>query len=176
MSGWLKYGCISVREFYWAIRNVYGKQHGIIRELYWRAFYEQMVYWWPETLRGQITFPPLPNKSWSKTPHKWNNTSFKKITTGHTGIPIIDASIRALNITGFLHNRLRMILCMYAVRHKKVDWRLMERWFATKLIDYYPPSNRGGWEWAVIYRFKLSPEAQTRRFDPEHAFIKTWIP
>jgi deoxyribodipyrimidine photo-lyase len=176
MSGWLKYGCISVRELYWAVRKTYGKKHGILRELYWRAFYEQMVYWWPETLRGQITQPPLPNKPWSKTIHKWNNNHFQRITTGTTSIPIIDASIRALNTTGYLHNRLRMILCMYAVRHKKVDWRLMERWFATKLIDYYPPSNRGGWEWAVIYRFKLSPERQTKRFDPDHTFIKSWLP
>lgn len=174
MSGWIKYGCVSIRELYWAVRNTYGKKHGLLRELYWRAFYEQMVYWWPETLRGQVTNPPLPNKPWTKTPHKWNNSHFARITKGNTGVPIIDASIRALNTTGFMHNRLRMILCMYAVRHKKVDWRLMERWFATKLIDYYPPSNRGGWEWAVIYRFKLSPETQTKRFDPDHTFIKSY--
>jgi deoxyribodipyrimidine photo-lyase len=174
MSGWLKYGCVSVRELYWKVRKTYGKHHGILRELYWRAFYEQMVYWWPETLQGQIS-KDTPNKAWSNTPRTWNNKGFNLITNGKTGIPIIDASIRALTTTGFLHNRLRMILCMYAVRHEKIDWRLMERWFATKLIDYYPPSNRGGWEWAVIYRFKLSPERQTKRFDPEHKFINTWI-
>lgn len=173
MSGWLKYGCLSVRELYWSVRKIYGKKHGILRELYWRAFYEQMVYWWPETLQGQIR-KGAPNKAWSPTPRTWNNTLFTRLTTGKTGIPIIDASIKALNTTGFMHNRLRMILCMYAVRHKKIDWRLMEQWFATKLIDYYPPSNRGGWEWAVIYRFKLSPETQTKRFDPEQQFINRW--
>ena len=184
MSAYLKFGCVSVREFYWAIVRAYGKNHSIINEMYWRAFYDQMVYWWPETLQGQISATGRNmNESWSNGASAkssgWlgsDSEIFKRITRGECGVPIVDASIRCLKSTGFMHNRLRMVLCMLAVRICRVDWRVMERWFARYLIDYHPASNRGGWEWAVIYRFVLNPWVQTERFDRDCEFIKRWIP
>jgi deoxyribodipyrimidine photo-lyase len=178
LSAYLKYGCISIREAYWSIRKAYGLSSALLRELFWRAFYEQMVYHFPLTLQGQVE-KAHKNLPWpAKQSYSWqfDKTIFAKVTKGKTGVPIIDASIRCLHETGFMHNRLRMILCMFVIRHLKQDWREYERWFATKVIDYYPPSNRGGWEWAVIYRFKLSPWTQTKRFDKECTFIKKWIP
>ena len=182
MSAYLKFGCISVREFYWAVMQAYGKNHGIINEMYWRAFYDQMVYWWPHTLRHQTSRDE--NDGWNgngtyNASSKWlsrDSVAFRRITKGECGVPFVDAAIRCLYATGFMHNRLRMVLCMLAVRICKVDWRVMEQWFAKFIVDYHPASNRGGWEWAVLYRFVLNPWVQTERFDPECAFIKQWIP
>jgi len=137
-----------------------------------------MIYWFPSTLQRQISSKE--NESWTTRQHKWNENNkqkiFKMIENAKTGIPIIDASLRCLYVTGFMHNRLRMILCMYLVRHLQQDWRIYERWFATKVVDYYPSANRGGWEWAILYRYKLSPWMQTKRFDPECKFILKWVP
>jgi deoxyribodipyrimidine photo-lyase len=176
LSPYLKYGCVSIREVYWTVHDTYGPEHNIIQELYWRAFYEQMVYWFPETLQGQVSNKP--NASWTKTEHEWNNDPkiYQKVCTATTGVPIIDASLKCLYETGFMHNRLRMILCMYLCRHLKQDWRIYEMWFAQHTVDYYPSANRGGWEWSVLYRFKLSPHAQVKRFDPDCLFIKKWLP
>lgn len=178
MSAYLKFGCISIRHMHKKIEEIYGKKHPVLRELYWRVFYDQMVYWWPETLRGQLE-PRNANLAWMNGKEQsWtqNKNLYTLITNGKSGIPIIDASVKCLKETGFLHNRLRMVLCMVAVRILKIDWRKMEQWFATCLVDYHPSSNRGGWEWAVTYRFKLNPWVQAKTYDPDCVFIKTWLP
>ena len=137
-----------------------------------------MVYWWPETLAGQKV-SGQDNAPWTPSgagPWRYDRTLFNKVTGGTTGVPIVDAAVRCVSATGWLHNRLRMVLAMVAVRILKIDWRLMERWFATRLVDYSPASNRGGWEWASSYRFVLNPWVQAERFDRDCAFVKEWIP
>lgn len=173
LSPYLKFGCVSIREVYWAIVNTYSKDHAIINEFYWRAFYDQMVYWWPHTLQGK-PWNIEQKVSWASPAE--TKRIFKRITQAKTGIPIVDASVRCLVNTGFLHNRLRMILCMLAVRICHIDWKIMEKWYAQHAIDYHPSSNRGGWEWALLYRYILNPWVQTHNFDYDCEFIKKWMP
>ena len=109
---------------------------------------------------------------------RWTNnpSQTQAILKGETGIPIVDAAVRQLHTTGYMHNRLRMVTCMLASRILNLDWRIFERWFATKLIDYYPVVNRHSWEWSVTYRFTLNPWVQQEKFDKDTEFIKHWIP
>jgi len=175
MSAYLKYGCISIREFYHMLLKQ--QQHDIIKELFWRAYYEQIVYHFPHCLSGQLTNNHF-NHALNKDNTHWLESSVlsNKIMKGTTGIPIIDAAVRQLRTTGFMHNRLRMLVCMTACRIMKLDWRIFEKWFANHLIDYYPAVNRLSWEWSVTYRFVLNPWVQQEKFDKECKFIKFWVP
>lgn len=181
ISAYLKYGCVSIRELHQAI---VAKQSGqtLLRELYWRTFYEQQSFWYPHVLQGQLSNKHEPRNNLALNPKndsvKWGTDvrNAKKIMRGTTGIPIVDAAVRCLIKTGYMHNRLRMIVCMLAVRVLKMDWRLFEQWFATHLIDYYPCVNRLSWEWAATYRFVLNPWTQQSKFDKDCVFIKKWIP
>ena len=102
---------------------------------------------------------------------------------GRTGYPIVDAGMRQLNETGWMHNRVRMIVASFLCKHLLIDWRWGEAYFARKLIDYDMASNVGGWQWAAgtgndaaPYFRIFNPDLQTRKFDPELAYIKRWIP
>ena len=179
MSAYLKYGALSIRELYWALKD--RKSHGdkVIRELFWRAYYEQLGYHFPHVLSGQLrkdNYNMSLNQKNNKQKWVQSTTKANSIMNGKTGIPIIDAAVRQLLTTGYMHNRLRMVVCMLACRQLGMDWRLFERWFATHLIDYYPIVNRMSWEWSVTYRFSLKPWVQQSKFDKECVFIKEWIP
>lgn len=179
MSAYLKYGCVSIRELYQVLKA--NKSTEIIRQIYWRAYYEQMAYWFPHTLSGQLSGkagfynhalnPQNDRRAWVR-----NTRASDAIMSGRTGIPIVDAAVRQLVTTGFMHNRLRMIVCMLACRILKMDWRIFEKWFATHLIDYYPAVNRMSWEWSTTYRFTLDPWTQQTKFDKDCVFIKHWLP
>lgn len=186
MSAYLKYGCISVREFYWYVRNKLGKNHELIRQLYWKEFYAYIAFHFPRVLRGMNDdkLKNQPFRSMLKGKILWENneTYFKAWCTGRTGFPIVDAGMRQLNKTGFMHNRLRMITSMFLTKHLHIDWRWGEKYFATKLMDYDPASNNGGWQWSAgtgtdfnnYYRM-FNPWTQTERFDIQCKYIKEWV-
>ena len=122
----------------------------------------------------------------SKYDHiRWRNSEndFKAWCEGRTGYPIVDAGMRELNKTGFMHNRVRMITASFLVKHLLIDWRWGEAYFAKKLLDFDLASNNGNWQWAAgsgcdaaPYFRVFNPELQTEKFDPAHNYIRTWVP
>ena len=116
---------------------------------------------------------------------EWRNApeDFEKWKNGRTGYPIVDAGMRELNATGFMHNRVRMIVASFLSKHLLLDWRLGEAYFAQKLLDYDLASNSGGWQWAAgcgtdaaPYFRIFNPSEQTKKFDPKHQYIRKWVP
>ena len=175
LSPYIKFGLLSIREVYWTIVNTHNKNHGLMRELYWREFYAYIAYHNAKVLKGD-TFNDDREPLWE------NPTNFDKWCKGETGFPIVDAGMRQLNTIGWMHNRLRMIVANFLVKDMHIDWRLGERYFAQKLIDYDPCSNNGGWQWCAgtgadsqPYFRTFNPWLQTKRFDKECKYIKKWI-
>lgn len=178
LSAYLKFGCISVREMYWVIKNTHGKAHGLINELYWRTYFDHLCIQNPTMLQNQISKIPNEPLSDSFKDRKWtsNKTIIESWVNGKTGIPIIDAAMSELRQTGYMHNRCRMIVAMYAVRNLNIDWRVCEKHFAKYLIDIAPAQNVGNWNWIMSYRFTFNPWVQQRKFDPECVYVKRWLP
>jgi deoxyribodipyrimidine photo-lyase len=115
----------------------------------------------------------------------WDNNEahFKKWCEGKTGYPIVDAGMRELNATGYMHNRVRMIVASFLTKHLLIDWRWGEAYFAKKLLDFDLASNNGGWQWAAgcgcdaaPYFRVFNPYLQTQKFDPELKYIRKWVP
>jgi len=170
----LRFGTISVRHLVKLARetnNVY------LGELIWREFFMQML--WQE--------PRLVNESYRKEYDriKWRNSEneFQEWCDGRTGYPIVDAGMRELNETGFMHNRVRMITASFLVKDLLIDWRWGEAYFAQKLNDYELSSNNGNWQWAAgcgcdaaPYFRVFNPETQQQKFDPQMKYVKKWVP
>lgn len=186
LSPYLKFGCVSVREVYETVKETYDVHHGLIRELIWRDFYANITFNKPRILGGQI------NKKTGNLSFKdkyddieWevNEHFFEKWCKGETGFPMVDAAMRQLNTTGWMHNRCRMIVACFLIKDLLIDWRKGEQYFATKLIDYDPSSNNGGWQFcsstgvdAQPYFRIFNPFTQSQKFDVETKYIKKWIP
>ena len=184
LSAYLKFGCVSIREVFYACLNAYGINHGLIRELIWREFYCNITFFMPHVLQGQTTkFANRPMRlNYDHVVWKFNETNFNAWCQGKTGFPIVDAAMICMNETGYMHNRLRMIVASFLTKDLLQDWRLGEKYFATKLIDYDPSSNNGGWQWVVgigadaqPYFRVMNPWLQSEKFDRDCVFIKTWI-
>jgi len=173
----LRFGTIGIRE---CIRELISYQkEGIdtsefIRELIWREFWNMLL----------IHFPKSELQNFYAVDIKWENNEdkFKAWCDGNTGVPIIDAAMKELNATGFLHNRLRMVVSSFLTKDLLIDWRWGERYFATKLLDYEASSNIGSWQWAsstgadgVPYFRVFNPYLQTKKFDKDGVYIKKWI-
>lgn len=181
LSAYLKYGCVSVREAAAAAK----RNAALLREMMWRCFYDQVIWHFPHTLEGQVGKGK--NKS-LKTKYdkvKWSNNArlIKLWKTGKTGIPIVDAGMRQLNQTGYMHNRLRMIVASVLIKDFKVDWRIGEKYFASRLVDYYPSANNQGWTWvsggganAQPSFQKFNPWLQAKKHDKQCKYIKRWVP
>lgn len=170
LSAHIKFGTISIREVYYKYKNTMFR-----RELYWRDFYMQIAYHFPHVF-GQN----FKNVKGLKTKWIYNKQLFEKWCEGKTGIDIIDACMHQLNLTGYMHNRGRMVVANYLTRVLKIDWRLGEQYFASKLIDYDPCSNNGGWQWSAgtgaEYMFRVfNPELQAKRFDHDGEYRKKWL-
>lgn len=180
LSAYIKFGCASIREVYDTSKNAMGRNSLLVQQLLWREYYYNIAYHFPEVLRGQIGQLPSTfiRGKYEKTKSKWNASEddFLKWTRGETGFPIVDAAMRCLNTTGWMHNRLRMVVAMFLVRHLNIDWRKGEQYFATQLVDYDVINNNQGWCWCLTYRRTLNPFKQTGKFDPQCAFIKKWVP
>ncbi|ARI75995.1 cryptochrome/photolyase family protein [Halobacillus mangrovi] len=183
MSRFLRTGAISIRTVYHQIheevdfrKNTEGAET-YISELAWRDFYNMIYHFYPNASDEEMVekYKGLP----------WNNDEdvFEQWKEGQTGFPLIDAAMRQLNESGWMHNRLRMAVASFLTKDLLMDWRKGERYFAERLMDYDPASNIGGWQWAastgtdpVPYFRVFNPTRQSERFDPHGRFIKEWIP
>lgn len=172
-----KFGTVSARETYHAIRKAFGPGHDLARQLHWRDFFTQIGYHFPRVYDGNFN-TTYDNIQWDD-----NNERFKKWCEGKTGYPIIDAGMRQLNTTGWMHNRVRMVVASFLTKDLHIDWREGERYFATKLVDYDPAVNNGSWQWAAStgcdaqpYFRIFNPWRQQKRFDPQATYIKQWVP
>jgi len=173
LSAPIKFGCLSIREVYKVFRN----NTDLIRQLWWRDFYANILYAFPHVL-GSALKPNYNKISWH------NNTNwFKCWTKGLTGYPIVDAGMRQLNATGYMHNRARLIVASFLVKTLLISWEHGEQYFARMLTDYDPASNNGNWQWIAgsgadsqPYFRIFSPREQNKNFDPDCEYIKQWIP
>ncbi len=181
----LRYGTLSIREVYAKCREVAqatpaGQRRNVeiyINELIWREFYMQVLWRWPEVLAHEF------NEDYRGLKWVRGGAKLEAWQAGRTGFPIVDAGMRQLAATGFMHNRVRMIVAMFLTKDLHVDWRAGEQWFMQRLVDGEIASNNGGWQWsastgtdAAPYFRIQNPWSQTARFDPEGAYIKRWVP
>jgi deoxyribodipyrimidine photo-lyase len=171
----LRFGTVSIRELATDANDA--KEKTWLNELVWREFYMMILYHFPKTMNHAFR-PEYDRIKWIN-----NEDQFKAWCEGKTGFPIVDAGMRELNATGYMHNRVRMITASFLAKDLLIDWRWGERYFATKLLDYEMASNVGGWQWAAgsgtdaaPYFRIFNPDAQLKRFDPEFKYIKKWVP
>mgnify|MGYP000051678899 CR=1 FL=1 len=178
LSAYIKFGCISIREVYEIIYKLFGIEHGLINQLYWREFYYYLAYYNPHVLEGKSLKLKYNNIKWDN-----NTDNFNAWCNGVTGFPSVDSGMRELNKTGYMHNRTRLITSSILIKILNCDWRMGEKYFATKLIDYDPIVNNGNWQWSAgcgadsqPYFRIFSPWQQAIDNDPECLYIKKWIP
>lgn len=177
LSAHHKFGTVSIREVYWKIAGRLGEDHTLIRELYWRDFFTHIAFHFPHVFKGCFY------RQYDAIKWRNNNRKFKAWQTGRTGYPLVDAGMRELNNTGFMHNRVRMVVASFLTKDLHIDWRKGERYFATRLVDYDPSVNNGNWQWAAStgcdaqpYFRIFNPWRQQERFDPECRYVKLWVP
>lgn len=168
-----RFGTISIRE---KARLASVLNATFLSELIWRDFYSMILQSFPRVVHE--SFKPAYDRI------QWRNVTseFTAWCQGRTGFPIVDAGMRELNATGFMHNRVRMVVASFLVKHLLIDWRWGEAYFASKLLDYDLASNNGGWQWAAgcgtdaaPYFRIFSPDAQQKKFDPQFIYIKKWV-
>jgi deoxyribodipyrimidine photo-lyase len=170
----LRFGTISIRQL---ATEAQALNETYLNELIWRDFYQQILHHFPHCVTG--AFKPNYNAIvWSD-----NEQHFAAWCSGNTGVPIVDAGMRELNATGFMHNRVRMIVANYLTKILFINWQWGEAYFAKKLLDFDLAANNGGWQWAAgtgsdaaPYFRIFNPQLQTERFDPQHNYIKKWVP
>ena len=174
LSAYIKFGCVSIREVYHAFVHAYGRSSGIIRELIWREFFAHVLYGFPRVLNGYR----YENISWRSS-----KVDFDKWKRGQTGFPIVDACMRQMNNTGYMHNRGRMIVANFLVKTLLINWKWGEKYFAQQLTDYDPASNNGNWQSISAtgvdqkpYFRDMNPWIQSSKFDPDAEYIKRWVP
>ena len=171
----LRFGFVSIRKL---VEKAYKKSNKTyLKELIWREFFMQILWHFPYT--QEKSFKPKYDRI------KWlnNDEEFKKWCEGNTGYPLVDAGMRELNQTGFMHNRVRMLVGSFLCKHLLIDWRWGEKYFAKKLLDYEMSSNVGNWQWvagcgvdASPYFRIFNPKEQIKKFDKDFKYIKKWVP
>jgi deoxyribodipyrimidine photo-lyase len=174
LSVHLRFGTISIREL---AREAGSLNETFLNELIWRDFYHMILWHFPHVV-GHAFKPEYDKIQWRN-----NEKEFDAWCNGQTGYPIVDAGMRELNETGFMHNRVRMIVASFLTKHLLIDWRWGEAYFAKKLLDFDLAANNGGWQWAAgsgcdaaPYFRVFNPYLQTQRFDPELKYIRKWVP
>ncbi len=174
MSVHLRFGTVSIRKLMRKAQTLGEKYFG---ELIWREFYSMILQHFPQIVTQ--SFKPEYDRI------KWRNNEkeFDLWCEGRTGFPIVDAGMRELNTTGFMHNRVRMITASFLTKDLLIDWRWGEAYFAKKLLDYELASNNGGWQWAASsgcdaspYFRIFNPTTQSKKFDPNFTYIRRWVP
>lgn len=171
----LRFGTVSVREVaHHALKN---DAQTWLSELIWRDFYAMIIWHFPHTVDHAF------KKAYDNIRWRNDEREFTAWYAGKTGYPIVDAGMRQLNATGWMHNRVRMITASFLCKHLLIDWRWGEAYFAKKLLDYDQASNVGGWQWAAgsgndaaPYFRIFNPELQMKKFDPQLQYVKTWVP
>lgn len=174
LSVHLRFGTVSIRTL---ARKTAGLSETFLNELIWRDFYQMILWHFPQVVHQSFK-PEYDRIQWRN-----NETDFRAWCEGRTGYPIVDAGMRELNATGFMHNRVRMIVASFLTKHLLIDWRKGEAYFAQKLLDYDLSANNGGWQWAAgsgcdaaPYFRVFNPYLQTKKFDPELKYIRQWVP
>jgi len=177
LSAYLKFGICSIREVYHKIRTQLGGEHPLIRQLYWRDFFTQVGYYFPRVFKKSF------REKYDRIEWIEDNSHFNAWKEGKTGFPIVDAGMRELNSTGYMHNRVRMIVASFLTKDLHMDWRKGEQYFARKLVDFDISVNNGNWQWAAStgcdaqpYFRIFNPWTQQKKFDSECEYIKKWIP
>lgn len=177
LSAHHKFGTVSIRETYWRAREKMKSADAFVNELYWRDFYTHIAFHFPKVF-GSVFKEEYQNVVWDE-----NREAFEVWCRGETGFPIVDAGMRELNTTGYMHNRVRMIVASFLTKDLHLPWQWGEQYFATKLTDYDPSVNNGSWQWAAStgadgapYFRIFNPWLQQKRFDPDCIYIKKWIP
>lgn len=170
----LRFGTISVRRL---VLNSINKSETYLNELIWRDFYHQILYNFPHVGEGKSF-----RKEYDQIQWRDSEADFEKWCKGVTGYPIVDAGMRELATTGYMHNRVRMITASFLTKHLFIDWRWGEAWFASKLLDFDLAANNGGWQWAAgsgcdaaPYFRIFNPTLQTDKFDKKAVYINKWV-
>jgi deoxyribodipyrimidine photo-lyase len=170
----LRFGTISIRQ---AVHKALELNETWLNELIWREFYMMILWHFPRVVDRSFK-PAYDDIAWRN-----DLTEFEAWTRGVTGYPLVDAGMRQLNATGYMHNRLRMVTASFLTKHLLIDWRWGESYFAEKLLDYELASNNGGWQWAAgsgcdaaPYFRIFNPQRQAERFDPRQRYIGQWVP
>jgi deoxyribodipyrimidine photo-lyase len=170
----LRFGTVSIRA---VVKKALATSEVYLNELIWREFYQMILWHHPRVIDGNF------KTKYNYLEWQTNEADFQAWCDGQTGYPIVDAGMRELNSTGFMHNRLRMITGSFLTKHLLIDWRWGEAYFANKLLDFELASNNGGWQWAAgtgtdaqPYFRIFNPTLQTKKFDPQLEYIKKWVP
>ncbi len=171
----LRFGTISIRKLVAKAKEI---NTTFLNELIWREFYMSILWHFPHVGRHKAFKTEYDNIKWRN-----NEDEFEKWCNGQTGYPIVDAGMRQLNATGYMHNRVRMIVGSFLCKHLLIDWRWGEAYFAQKLLDFDFAANNGGWQWvassgcdAAPYFRIFNPQLQTEKFDKDLKYIKKWVP
>ncbi len=171
----LRFGTISIRAL---AKTANQTNETFLNELIWRDFYQAILWHFPRVGKGKSFKLEYDRILWRN-----NEEEFKRWCEGTTGYPIVDAGMRELNATGFMHNRVRMIVASFLTKHLLIDWRWGEAYFAQKLLDFDLAANNGGWQWAsgsgcdaAPYFRVFNPYLQTEKFDKSLSYIKKWVP
>lgn len=165
-------------QYYCAEQNLHWQDNDWLRELAWRDFYRQLLIHFPELNKEKPFKPETENLVWNDS-----ESAYKAWCEGKTGFPIVDAAMRQLNQTGWMHNRLRMIAASFLTKLLFIDWRQGEKYFMQTLIDGEFAANNGGWQWsastgcdAAPYFRVFNPQRQSEKFDPDGEFIRRFVP
>jgi deoxyribodipyrimidine photo-lyase len=188
IGAYIKFGCVSIREVYHCIKDNLGTKNDLIKQLYWREFYYRLSNEYPRVFSFDWNIKNIKIK-YSKIPWFTITDSYeikerwKAWCHGLTGFPIVDASMRQLNRTGFMHNRSRLIVASFLVKNLFIHWAEGEKYFSQKLIDIDPMNNTQNWLWisgagadSQPYFRLFNPWLQSKKYDPNCEFIKRWIP
>jgi deoxyribodipyrimidine photo-lyase len=174
LSVHLRFGTISIRDL---ARQALNLNETFLNELIWRDFYQMIIYHFPHSAKNSF------KSSYDRIEWEKNEEHFQAWCNGKTGYPLVDAGMRELNQTGFMHNRVRMVVASFLTKHLLIDWRWGEAYFAEKLMDFELASNAGGWQWAAgcgcdaaPYFRVFNPSSQQEKFDKSMEYIRKWIP
>lgn len=170
----LRFGTVSIRKL---AREAKKNSDTWLSELIWRDFFMQILWHYPDVVKRSFR-PEYDQIAWRNSP-----SDFKRWKEGMTGYPIVDAGMRELNATGYMHNRVRMVVASFLCKHLLIHWSEGERYFAEKLLDFDLSANNGNWQWcagsgcdAAPYFRIFNPTEQQKKFDPDRVYIKKWIP
>jgi deoxyribodipyrimidine photo-lyase len=174
LSPHLRFGTVSIRKLVnWAVR----KNDVFLSELIWREFFMQILFSFPKVVTHNF------KSAYDGIQWRNNEEDFKRWCTGTTGYPMVDAGMRQLNETGYMHNRVRMVVASFLCKHLLINWQWGEAYFAEKLLDYDLSANVGNWQWAAgtgcdaaPYFRVFNPDIQLKKFDEKGIYIRKWIP